>query len=312
MPAVITPTPFEKMIPHPLTLDLDSGRVTYNAKSVSLSDTRRRLLVVFSKLAPGEIVTENQLKLDVWKTDETVKTDTCGVSVRALGRLIETMGCPDILEREYGLGWRRTGVPIVVLNAPSEFAAPPKPVGVDLLIAHAARLRAQYPWIMQTVLHKWKHARARAKEGRWTSQSLVDLFEVLTRMKSLRIGQELPAGSDGYTVCVRAEDRFAWVYKALCANVRFAASKDYVPLTDMVVMNYESWMCFGYDTILAMASNELRQRGRRAASGKVVYQDDDPEAQYPESVVELHHIATTWYPAIDPYIPFGKALVRSP
>lgn len=273
--------------------------------------------MLFAGMKPGAVISEDQLKLDVWGDSVVMEKESCGVGVRALLRLTQNLGCPAILEREYRIGWRRTSVPIVVLNAPTAktrgIQTLPEPEGVDLLFAHLAKLRSQYPWVMQTVLHKWKHARARAKEGVWKGQTQVDLFKVLLLLRELKRGEDLPDGNDVYSVCIRAEERFAWVYKELCKtnHKELDDSPDsYVPVTNRVVMNYDSWLCFGYDMVLASATDELR--GSDWDAGRLMYDEEETssDAPYPESLIELHHIATRWYPAIDPNVPYGKAVVR--
>lgn len=77
-----------------VSLDLGSGRLSYQGQSVELTRNEQRILDVLMS-SPGVIVTRQELMCELWDTDSFIDDNTLTVNVNRVRKALASLGVPD-------------------------------------------------------------------------------------------------------------------------------------------------------------------------------------------------------------------------
>lgn len=88
-----------------LTLDLSSMRLQRGDRAILLS-TREYHFLEFFLRHPGQVISREQLELNLWESDHQPESNAVSTQIRRLRLRLEELGCADWLETIYGMGYR--------------------------------------------------------------------------------------------------------------------------------------------------------------------------------------------------------------
>ncbi|AHB88572.1 two component signal transduction system response regulator [Thermosynechococcus sp. NK55a] len=88
-----------------LVLDLSSMKLKRGDRTLLLSRREYQFLEFFLR-HPGQVITREQLELNLWEWDNQPESNAVSTQIRRLRLRLEEVGCADWLETIYGMGYR--------------------------------------------------------------------------------------------------------------------------------------------------------------------------------------------------------------